>query len=209
MKGWKYAVLGSILCLLASPLFAGSITNEGPAPVKVSGRSTKGISGGGTLRPGQTIPMRQHFLWLEHVPEGPDTDIRIKIVEDNGATGYITTSGGKYTCTASGEKGAPEKTPPAAKSAPPLQPGYVTNHCNIQLYVTFISSLLGSQRTQVLMPSQTITVPKDTVEVRTQPLNSTFKDTNGQVEVLMPDGSRQSIPSSQGSVYLGRKASAS
>lgn len=206
MRMWKCAILGAILCLFASPLFAGSITNEGPSPVKVSGKSNKGISGGGTLRPGQTIPMRQPFLWLDHIPEGPATEIRIKIVDDNGITGYITTSGGRYTFPASPEKTAQEKTPPAAKPPQPLQPGYATNKSNIQLYITFISSRLGSQRTQVLLPSQTITVPKDTVEVRTQPLNTSFTDVNVLVEVLMPDGSRQSIQSSQGSVYLSRKA---
>ncbi len=206
MRVWKCAALGAFFCLAASPLFAGSITNEGPAPVKISGRTAKGISGGGTLQPGQTTPMRQPFLWLDHVPEGTATEIRIKIVEDNGTIGYITTSGGRYTFAASPEKTLPVKAPPAAIPVQPLQPGHVINRSNIQLYVTFISSRLGSQRTQVLLPSQTITVPRNTVEVRTQPLNTSFTDVTVLVEVLMPDGTRQSIQSPQGSVYLGRKA---
>lgn len=205
MRAWQCTILGLFFGLITSPLFAGSITNEGPAPVKISLKSSSGIGGGGTLQPGQTIPARQKLLWLEHVPEGPATEIRIKIVDDNGATSYITTSGGRHTFTPPVEETPKKKTPSAAESVPRLQPGHVTNHSNVQLYVTFVSSRLGSQRTQVVMPSQTLTVPQDTVEVRTQPVNSSFKDTSFFVEVVMPDGTQQTIRSAQGSVYTGQK----
>lgn len=206
IRSWKHILFVLFFCFITVPLFAGSATNEGPAAVKVSLRTASGISGGGTLQPRQTLPIRQPFLWLEHIPEGSAPEIRIKVVEDSGVTGYITTSGGRYTCSASPDKTLPEKAHPAAAPVRPLQPGYATNHSNVQLYITFISSHLGAQRTQVIMPSQTITVPKDTVEVRTQPLNTSFTDVNVQVEILMPDGSRQTIQSAQGSVYLSRKA---
>ncbi|MBU9889244.1 MAG: hypothetical protein KTQ49_05190 [Candidatus Omnitrophica bacterium] len=203
----KAALLLLGLCLSPLPLFASSVTNEGPAPVKISIRSTSGITGGGTLLPGQSMPIRQSFQWLQHIPEGNTAEVRIKIVEDSGATGYITTSGGRYTSSSNPEKSFQERAAPPTPIVRPLQPGYAINHSNVQLYITFISSHLGAQRTQVILPSQTITIPKDTVEVRTQPLNTSFADINVQVEVLMPDGSRQTIQSAQGSVYLSRKVS--
>lgn len=205
MLSLRSGILGVIFTLVFASLgIAGSVTNEGSSPVKLSIKTNQGITGGGTLRPGQTVPLRNNFLWLEHIPEGPSQEVRIKIAEDNGTTTYITSIGGRYT--------RPQTqnivSAPAASFMPSkvkLQPGYVTNNSNVQIYVTFIGGRLGAQRTQVLLPSQTLTVPEDTVEVKTQPLNSSFRDATFFIEVLMPDGTRQSIQSAQGSVYTKQR----
>ncbi|MDD5218088.1 MAG: hypothetical protein PHN49_07050 [Candidatus Omnitrophica bacterium] len=199
MKLWKWIGFGLCLFLTAPLLFAGTITNEGKTPVKISGKSENGMVGGSTVLPGQTVPMRQKFLWLKHIPEGAPAEIRIKIVNDDGTTGYINTVGGQYTCPQAQQSPVREERA-GTLSKPTLQPGYATNHSNVQLYLTTISSR-GAQRTSVLMPGQTVTIPADVEEVKAQPF-SHRSDLTIQVEVLMPDGSRQSILSPRGSVYL-------
>ncbi|HNX69050.1 MAG TPA: hypothetical protein PLL75_04795 [Candidatus Omnitrophota bacterium] len=189
--------------LTMSSLFAGSITNEGDTPVKVSGKSVNGISGSSTIPPGKTAPIRQKFLWLEHIPEGREGEIRIKITEDNGTVGYITSPGEKYFFKDVPEKSGSEMAA-SATAAQPLKPGYATNYSNVQIYLTFISDR-GAQRTQVAMPGQMITVPENTVEVRTEPFNTSYGDAIISVTVMMPDGAIHSIRSARGSVQLGQK----
>ena len=200
MKALKFIGFSLILFFAATPLFAGSIINEGDSPVQVSGRTASGITGSVTLLPGQTSPIRQKFVWLKHVPGDSSKTIRIKIINDDGTTGYINSLGGQYTFPEAREKAYQEKRN-VERPKPKLQPGYVTNNSNVQLYITTISSHLGAQRTLTAMPGQTLSLPEDVVEVRTQPLNSRA-DSKISLEVVLPDGSRHHISSPHGSAHL-------
>lgn len=89
-------ILGLFFFLIVSPLIAGTVTNEGPSAVRLSVKYKNGYGGNGMLPPGKTVPLRNDLMWLKHIPEDPKQEVRIKIVEDNGSTNYLTTKGGLY-----------------------------------------------------------------------------------------------------------------
>lgn len=196
MKLSKIIGLSLSLFFILSPLFAASITNNGKTAVKLTGKSATGIIGALTIQPGQIMPIRQKFLWIEHVPDGPAEKINLKIMTDSGATGYITSPGERYVFPDSADSSLNSK--PALK----LRPGYALNGSNVQMYIS-LTNRGGGSRTSVLLPSQTMTIPEDTVEVKTEPFSNSFGDQVIQIEIVMPDGKRHVVRSSNETVRIG------
>ncbi|HOW59533.1 MAG TPA: hypothetical protein PLO78_07410 [Candidatus Omnitrophota bacterium] len=191
----------NLLFIFVTPyLFAASITNEGDRPVKVNGKSASGIMMSLTLLPEKTLPIRQKVLWIEHVPEGPPQEIRIKIITDDGNPGYISSWGGRYVFSS-----VPANTGTGQKPAVKLRPGYATNYSNVQMYIT-ATNRMGGKKTNVVMPNQSINIPENTVEVTTEPFNTSFGDQLIQVEIIMPDAKRHTIRSTRATVRISPEA---
>lgn len=189
--------LFSFLSVLA-PLFAASITNEGDTIVKVSARSNKGISGGGAIQPGQSLNLRNNIAWVEHVPEGGSTQVHLRIIENDGTVGYISTSGGRYTFRAVKESD-PAAQPEKKKSN--LATGYADNRSNVAMSLNIVNRS-GAQNFVVLRPAQRTVIPEDTVEVRVDQHGWVSGDAQISLSVFMPDGKERVVRTSHAVVRL-------
>ncbi len=187
------AIAVGFVCLVfgATQLLAASISNEGTAPVRVTGKSTNGVLIDTVLPPGQTKPIRQPFLWVEHVPDGSTQEVKICITENDGTKGYIKSVGGRYTAMEAREK--PQPAFLFDQEAPtPLQPGFATNNSNVMLSLKLIRAD-GSYELQTLMPGNTTGVSQDMVEVQIPEFAIDRPDQSVRVNVVMPDGSRHEL----------------
>ncbi len=81
------------------------------------------------------------------------------------------------------------------------QTGSVTNSCNGEINVTFISRT-GEDYSKTLMPNQSAQVPADTVEVKAELMDDLYEDETTTVEITMPDGSAHNLQSLPGSVRI-------
>lgn len=81
------------------------------------------------------------------------------------------------------------------------QTGSVTNNCNGEIIVTFISRA-GDENDASLMPSQSTIVPRDTVEVKAELMDAIYGDETMSVAITMPDGSAHTLQSLPGSVRI-------
>ena len=190
LKFFCFSFVFCLTFLLVSPcLFSASITNEGDTIVKINGRSSKGILGAASIQPGQTFPIKQSTEWIEHVPTGASSQVRLKIVENNGQIGYIDTSGGRYTF----QRPSEQKVVVAEKKK--MSSGSAANHSNVAMSLNFV----GPNSTQsflVLRPGEKCEIPADTVQVRTDQYGWASGDSQISVSVIMPDGSERVIRTS-------------
>lgn len=195
---------GLLFCLVSSRLFAASITNEGKTPIKLSGKTKSGVLAAMTINPGQTLPLRQTVLWVEHVIEGAHQNVNIKILEDNGTVGRIQTYGGRYTL-ANQQTIAPSGENNSKKPSISLQAGYALNNSNVEILVTLIKRS-GRTVKQRIMPGQTANIPEDTIEVKLGSLNSHRGNEEVNLLVVMPDGKQHMIRSSRTSISISPEA---
>jgi hypothetical protein len=179
-------------CLTASVLFAASVTNEGKTAVKLGGKTKSGTLASMTINPGQTLPIRQPVLWIEHITDGANEDVNIKVLENDGRSGWITTPGGRYDFAQQPEK--PQASPGVKKPAIPLQAGYAKNNGNIQIFLT-VSKQGGQTVNHRVMPGQTVTIPEDTVEVKLGSLGSNRGNEEVFLLIVMPDGKQHIVRS--------------
>jgi len=183
-------------------LFAASITNEGDTIVKVSARSAQGISGGGSIRPGQSLNLKNDASWIEHVPEGGSAQVRLKIIENDGKTGYISTPGGRYTFQTSTES---KFTPQTEKKGPGLATGYADNRSNVAMSLNIVNRT-GAQSFFVLRPGQKTVISEDTVEVRVDQQGWVSGDAQISLSVVMPDGKERVVRTSHATVRIDSPA---
>jgi hypothetical protein len=184
------AFLGAIL--LPAVLLAASVSNEGDTAVKVSARSVKGISGGSTLQPGQIWSVKNDPAWIEHVPDNRSMPVRIKIVENDGKTGYISVPGGRYTFQQAVE------TQPATPTKKPRMrhtSGYADNRSNVALSLNIVGPT-GAQNFVLLRPGQKTVISDDTVEVRVEQYGWVSGDAQIFLSLMMPDGKEHVVRTS-------------
>jgi len=173
-------------------LSAASVTNEGEATVKVSVRSAQGISGGGSIQPGKSLQLKSEILWIEHVPEGAASQVQLKIVENDGRTGFIRAPGGRYTF---------QKTPGSQpvgireeKIEKPMSStaGYAENRGNVPMSLSLIDSK-NQQSYTLLLAGQKGVIPKEIVEVIVDRYGWSSGDVRITVFIVMPDGKEHTI----------------
>ncbi len=189
--------------LLPAALFAANVSNEGSTAVKISARSVQGISGGSTLQPGQTWSVKNDPAWIEHIPDNRSTPVRIKIIENDGKTGYISTPGGRYTFQ------QPVQTQPAAKTGKPRvkhATGYADNRSNVALSLNIMSPS-GSQNFVLLRPGQKTVIPEDAVEVRVDQHGWVSGDAQISLSVVMPDGKESVVRTSHAVIRMDSSGS--
>jgi len=160
--------------------------------VKVSARSIKGISGGTSLEPGQTWPIKNDPAWIEHVPDNRSTPVRIKIVESDGKTGYISVPGGRYMFQQAVET---QPATPTKKPRTRHTSGYADNRSNVALSLNIMSPS-GSQNFVLLRPGQKTVIPEDTGEVRVDQYGWFSGDAQISLSLMMPDGKERVIRTS-------------
>ncbi len=187
----------------AGSLFAASITNEGATTVKVSARSVQGISGGGSIKPGQSLNLKNDASWIEHVPEGGSAQVRLKIVENDGKVGFISTSGGRYTFQNVVESKASNGT--GKKKGSGLISGYADNRSNVALSINIVDQS-RAQNFLVLRPGQKTVIPEDTVEVRVDQYGWVSGDAQISLSVVMPDGKERVVRTSHAVVRIDSTA---
>jgi hypothetical protein len=176
-----------LLVFLAAPprLFSASIINEGETTAKVNARSNQGITGGGSIKPGQSLHLKDGILWIEHVPEGVPSPVRLKIIQNDGTTGYISTSGGRYVFQqAEGTRSAAETE---KKTRTVLTEGHAENRSNLTMLLSLIAK--GNRQSYLLLlPAQKAVIPKDTVEVIADRHGWSSGDIQIALFLTMPDG---------------------
>lgn len=82
-----------------------------------------------------------------------------------------------------------------------FQTGSVTNNCNGEVYLTFVSRT-GQENSKTVMPGQSVPVPEDTIEVKAELLNDVYGDETTSVDITMPDGSSHMLQSLPGSARI-------
>lgn len=186
------------LCCAEGPLFASSVTNDGPDPVELSGETQSRVFASLTVQPGQTMVLQQRLLWVQHVPRnGASRPVNVRIVEDDGTYGLIQSPGGRYYFS-----NRPAPTPPdpdsyAAERKPVGQTGLASNNSNTPVLLT-ITKKNGASRQVELYASQVGDIPPETVRVKVETLGPMLGDEMISVIIVMPDGRQrlvQSVPS--------------
>jgi hypothetical protein len=164
----------------------------------VSARSAQGISGGGSIRPGQSLNLKNDASWIEHVPEGGSVQVRLKIIENDGKTGYISTPGGRYTF----QQGVESKsTTRMEKKGSGLATGYADNRSNVAMSLNIVNRT-GAQNFIVLRPGQRTVIPEDTGEVRVDQHGWVSGDAQISLSIVMPDGKERVVRTSHAVVRL-------
>ena len=192
-------ILLFVFLLLPASLFSASITNEGRTIVKVNARSSQGIVGGGSIKPGQNLHLKNDVLWIEEVPEGGASQVQLKIIENDGRIGYINTSGGRYTFQLAA------KSQPIAlkekKTQVALTEGYSENRSNLAMLLSLIDKG-NKQSYSLLLPGQKGAIPKDTVEVIADRHGWSSGDVKIALFLVMPDGKEHMIQTSHAVVRI-------
>ncbi len=186
----------------SSYLFAASVTNEGETTVKMSARSSQGITGGGSIKPGQSLHLKNDVLWIEHVLEGGSVQVRLKIIGNDGRAGYINTPGGRYTFQPVVES---KPTSPTEKKRSNLASGYADNRSNVALSLNIVNRT-KAQNFLVLRPGQKTVIPEDTVEVRVDQYGWVSGDAQISLSVVMPDGKERVVRTSHAVVRIDSAA---
>lgn len=171
-------------------LFAASISNEGKETVKVNARSAQGIMGGGSLKPGQSLPVKSDVLWIEHVPEGRASGVSLRITEDDGRSGFINTPGGRYAFQRAVELSTGGNAEKKISSAP--VPGYAENQSNTAMLLSLIDRR-NKQSYSLLLPGQKSVIPQDTVKVISDRHGWSSGDVKIALFLIMPDGKQRMI----------------
>ena len=186
----------AVFCLfLAAPqrLYPATITNEGETTVKVNGRSTQGITGGWSLPPGQSRTLKSEIAWIEHVPEGGASQVRIKILENDGRMGRIDVPGGRYTFQS--VAGIPPVVEKKEMPRPSMASGYAENNGTLAMMLSLIDKN-NHQRYALLLPGQKTELPKDTIEVISDRHGWSSGDVQISLLITMPDGKEHTVRTS-------------
>lgn len=173
--------------------------------MKVNARSAQGIVGGGSLKPGQNLNLKSDVLWIEHVPEGGSTEVRLKIIENDGRVGSINSPGGRYTFKPASGSGSGVKT--EKKTSPQvLVSGYADNLGSSAMLLSLIDK--GNAQSYLLvLPGQKVTIPQDTVEVIVDRHGWSSGDVQIILFLVMPDGKEHTIRTAHAVVRTGSEDS--
>ncbi len=171
----------SVLFLFPMASLFAAITNESNGNIQIEITKESGDPNRLTMYPGQSteIPIgaTQITVVSSHFGRG-DEVVKIKIVENEGLTGYITKTNMPYIL---GREDVSEEDKAAYKSI------RATNQSNVPLDLA-VTKKNGNTTILKILPAQSMNLPEDTAEVKVTPSTSLRGDENIKLEMRMLNG---------------------